>query len=175
MSELYTDEVITSEEQIIIDSLDKPKPFNILSMFGITSAVEAIATKQVAPFNLQRRIGIDKEITITNISGKDAYVILTPAPIKSIETIGIALKEVSFNVTFTEKGEYKPQQLLVLNNTKSDFDLDNSQFYYTLFLHIDNKWKKVWENRRINGEKYNINILERHIHAANVMETVNIT
>ena len=54
-------------------------------------------------------------------------------------------------------------------------DMDNSQFYYTLFLHIDNKWKKVWENRRINGEKYNINILERHIHAANVMETVNIT
>lgn len=21
-------------------------------------------------------------------------------------------------------------------------DMDNSQFYYTLFLHIDNKWKK---------------------------------
>lgn len=78
-------------------------------------------------------------------------------------------------MTFTEKGEYKPQQLLVLNNTKSDFDMDNSQFYYTLFLHIDNKWKKVWENRRINGEKYNINILERHIHAANVMETLKIT
>ena len=175
MSELHTDEVITTEEQIIIDSLDKPKPFNILSMFGITSAVEAIATKQVAPFNLQRRIGIEKEITITNISGKNAYVILTPSPIKSIESVGITLKEVSFNVTFTEKGEYKPQQLLVLNNTKSDFDMDNSQFYYTLFLHIDNKWKKVWENRRINGEKYNINILERHIHAANVMETVNIT
>ena len=39
MSELHTDEVITTEEQIIIDSLDKPKPFNILSMFGITSII----------------------------------------------------------------------------------------------------------------------------------------
>jgi hypothetical protein len=105
-------------------------------------------------------------VTINNISGKNAYVILSPAPIKTIDSGGLGVKDVSINVTFSDKGDYKPQQLSILNNTRSEYDLDNSQFYYTLFLHIDDKWKQVWENRRINGRKYDINILQRHVLAA---------
>ena len=142
-------------------------PFNIWSIFGFNPAnlvVGAAAnTRQEAPFQLQRRLGMDKVVTINNISGKTAYVILTPSKIKTIESVGIGAKDVSFNISFTDEGEFLPQQIPILHNTSSEYDLDNSQFYYTLFLHIDNKWLQTWTNRKINGRKYNINILERHV------------
>ena len=185
------DESITSEEQVAIDKIQKvsfvkevnecvvkeraieqakqiiSNPFNIWSIFGFNPAnlvVGAAAnTRQEAPFQLQRRLGMDKVVTINNISGKTAYVILTPSKIKTIESVGIGAKDVSFNISFTDEGEFLPQQIPILHNTSSEYDLDNSQFYYTLFLHIDNKWLQTWTNRKINGRKYNINILERHV------------
>lgn len=140
-------------------------PFNIWSIFGFSPAnlVVAANTRQEAPFELQRRVGLNKVVTISNISGKTAYVILTPSKIKTIESVGIGAKDVSFNISFTDEGEFLPQQIPILHNTSSEYDLDNSQFYYTLFLHIDNKWLQTWTNRKINGRKYNINILERHV------------
>ena len=187
------DESITSEEQVAIDKIQKvsfvkecvvnecvvkeraieqakkiiSNPFNIWSIFGFNPAnlvVGAAAnTRQEAPFQLQRRLGMDKVVTINNISGKTAYIILTPSKIKTIESVGIGAKDVSFNISFTDEGEFLPQQIPILHNTSSEYDLDNSQFYYTLFLHIDNKWLQTWTNRKINGRKYNINILERHV------------
>ena len=74
-------------------------------------------------------------------------------------------------LSFEDKGEYKAQQIPILNNQTSEYDLDNSQFYCTVFLHIDSKWKKSWKNRKINGTKYDINILERHVTLANELET----
>jgi hypothetical protein len=142
-------------------------PFNIWSIFGFSPANLLVGaganTRQEAPFQLQRRLGMDKVVTISNISGKTAYVILTPSKIKTIESVGIGAKDVSFNISFTDEGEFLPQQIPILHNTSSEYDLDNSQFYYTLFLHIDNKWLQTWTNRKINGRKYNINILERHV------------
>lgn len=140
-------------------------PFNIWSIFGFSPANLLVGanTRQEAPFELQRRVGLNKVVTINNISGKTAYVILTPSKIKTIESVGIGAKDVSFNISFTDEGEFLPQQIPILHNTSSEYDLDNSQFYYTLFLHIDNKWLQTWTNRKINGRKYNINILERHV------------
>ena len=183
------DDVLTNHEQQILESIQKvsfvnpaeeviveEKPWNVWSVFNdpssIVGALGGAGTRQTAPFDLTRRIGLNKVVTINNISGKNAYVILSSAPIKTFESIGVGIKDVSFNLTFSDKGDYKPQQLSILNNTRSEYDLDNSQFYYTLFLHIDNKWKQVWENRRINGRRYDINILERHVSAANEKETL---
>ena len=180
------DDILTTEEQQKIDSIQKVslvqtekyeehKPFSIWSILNFNPANivgNAAATRQLANFDIQRRIGINKVVTINNISGKNAYVILTPAPIKTIETIGLGIKDVSFNIDLEEKGDYKSQKLSILNNTRSEYDLDNSQFYYTLYLHINDKWKQVWENRRINGRKYDINILERHVSAANNKDTL---
>jgi hypothetical protein len=157
---------------------EKPKPFSFLNIFGLNLIPEYIIggiTRQAAPFDIQRRIGLNKIVTINNISGKTAYVILTPAPIKTIETIGIGVKEVSFNLHFSDEGEYKSQQIPILNNQRSEYDLDNSQFYCTVFLHIDEKWKKAWENRKFNGRKFDINILERHVTLANELETFQLT
>ncbi len=132
-------------------------------------------SRQVAEFQFQRRIGLNKVVSISNTSGKTAYVILTPAPINTIKSIclgGGALGfNVKFDITFEDKGEYKAQQIPILNNQTSEYDLDNSQFYCTVFLHIDSKWKESWKNRKINGTKYDINILERHVTLANELET----
>ena len=184
------DDILTTEEQQKIDSIQKVslvqtekdeaipeehKPFSIWSVLNVNPVLDIAGiavTRQAAPFDIQRRVGINKVVTINNISGKNAYVILSPVCIKTVESVGLGVKEVSFNITFSDKGDYKPQQLSILNNTRSEYDLDNSQFYYTLFLHIDDKWKQVWENRRINGRKYDINILERHVSAANDKETL---
>jgi hypothetical protein len=185
------DDILTNDEQQILQSIQKvsfikpaeevkvevkEKPWSIWSVFNdpssIIGALGGAGTRQTAPFDLTRRIGLNKVVTINNISGKNAYVILSPAPIKTFESVGLGVKDISFNLTFSDKGDYKPQQLSILNNTRSEYDLDNSQFYYTLFLHIDDKWKQVWENRRINGRRYDINILERHVSAANDKETL---
>ena len=181
------DDILTTEEQQKIDSIQKvslvqtkkdestpveQKHFSIWSVLNFNPIINPIdiagiaVTRQAAPFDIQRRVGINKVVTINNISGKNAYVILSPVCIKTVESVGLGVKEVSFSITFSDKGDYKPQQLSILNNTRSEYDLDNSQFYYTLFLHIDDKWKQVWENRRINGRKYDINILQRHVLAA---------
>ena len=192
-SEDEVEDILTTEEQQKIDSIQKvslvqtkkdestpveQKHFSIWSVLNVNPIINPIdiagiaVTRQAAPFDIQRRVGINKVVTINNISGKNAYVILSPVCIKTVESVGLGVKEVSFNITFSDKGDYKPQQLSILNNTRSEYDLDNSQFYYTLFLHIDDKWKQVWENRRINGRKYDINILERHVSAANDKETL---
>jgi len=186
------DDILSPEEHQIIETIQKVsfvkpieevevkpvekvevKPWSIWSVFNnpvnivdIVGAVGGTGTRYIAPFDLTRRVGLNKVVTINNISGKNAYVILSPAPIKTIDSGGLGVKDVSLNVTFSDKGDYKPQQLSILNNTRSEYDLDNSQFYYTLFLHIDDKWKQVWANRRINGRKYDINILQRHVLAA---------
>ena len=184
------DESITSEEQVAISQIQKVsfvkecvnkedkkvvKPFNFWSIFNFNPAdlVGAVAnTRQEATFQIQRRLGMDKVVTISNISGKTAYVILTPSKIKTIESVGIGAKDVSFNISFTDEGEYLPQKIPILHNTSSEYDLDNSQFYYTLFLYIDNKWLLTWTNRKINGRKYNINILERHVTLATKVGTL---
>jgi hypothetical protein len=178
----------TLEEQTKIDSIQKvsfvqkePKPekksFNFWSIFGfnfnsnnVSAALGGIGSRQNAPFDIQRGMGLKKVVTINNISGKNAYLILTPAPIKNVKKVitGASVGGVgaSVDVDFEDKGEYKAQKISIANNTRSEYDLDNNQFYCTLFLNIDDEWKKIWDNRRINGRKYDINILERHVNAA---------
>ncbi len=86
------DESITSEEQVAIDKIQKvsfvkecvvkeraieqakkiiSNPFNIWSIFGFSPANLLVGaganTRQEAPFQLQRRLGMDKVVTINNI------------------------------------------------------------------------------------------------------------
>ena len=119
------DDILTNDEQQILESIQKvsfvkpgvkveevkeevkEKPFSIWSILNfnpanIVGAIGGVATRQVAPFDIQRRIGVNKVVTINNISGKNAYVILTPAPIKTFESVGLGVKDVSFNLTFSD-------------------------------------------------------------------------
>lgn len=144
---------------------DKP---DILKPFDIIDA--KLQTRQAAPFSVLRSIGLNKVVTINNISGKNAYVILTSAPIKNVKSLGLGAGAAGFegtsNMEFEDQGEYKAQKLSIANNTRCEYDLDNSHFYCTLFLNIDDEWKKTWDNRRFNGRKFDINILERHVQVA---------
>jgi hypothetical protein len=181
---------LTSEEQLKIESIqietfikpEKTNPFSIQSIFGfnqtqnkyldteIAAVLGANKTQKNAIFDFRRIIMMDKYIIINNISGKNAYVILTPAPIKTVNSLGlgagVASIDASFNAEFENKGDYKIQKLSIANDTTSRYELDNNEFYCTLFLNIEDHWKKIWDNRRFNGRKYDINILERHANAA---------
>lgn len=178
------EDTLTSEEQQKIESIQKatfvepkkePKPFSIWSIFSF-NPVDLVATlgiphTQVArSFNIQHLLYLDKSVIINNISGKNAYIVLTPAPITTLNSfsigIGIPGIDTSIDASLESKGEYKVQKISISNNTSSKIELDNNKFYCTLFIDIDGEWKKSWDNRRFNGRKFNINILEKHVTSA---------
>lgn len=167
------DDILTVEEQYKIDALHKKPTIPIenvpmtaatmLKGFTGLSAAFGGVTKEPIPFDLIRRVGLNPVVTINNISGKKAWIILSPAPIFSIGSISI---DNIGQISITSTGDYKCQQSAISNNTSIEFDLDNSQIYYTVFFDCDGKWKIPFKDRKINTRKYNINILERHVNDA---------
>lgn len=169
---------------------EETKPFSLWSIFGFGSdeekkvnangiseiesvigAAGALATQSaILKLDLAKFLYLEKSVIINNISGKNAYVLLSPAPIKTIKSVGIsggvAGIEGSIDISMEDKGEYKIQKISIANNTSSKCDLDNTKFYCTLFFDVDGQWKKSWDNRRFNGRKYNLNILEKHVLSA---------
>ena len=113
-----------------------------------------------AQVSILRRIGLSPSVSITNLSGYNAWVILSPAPITSLSSVGI---EKIGQVSFSSSGEYKCQQSSLLNYSCREFELDNNEIYYTVFFNCDGKWKTPFKNRKINTRKYNINLLKKHI------------
>ena len=189
--EEYDEETLTQEEYKKINSIQvvalvKPKeesnPFSVWNVFGMFKHVEPIAdvsqkkTLQDAPFTITRRVGIYKVVTINNISGKDAYIILTRDKIKNVKALGIGGGVVgvdcNFNIEFENKEECKPQKLSITNNTRSEYELETTTFHCTLFFNIDGEWKKSWDNRRFNGKIFDINILEKHVTSALSKENI---
>lgn len=176
------EDTLTCEEQQKIDSIQvvslskNEKPFSLWNVFDVFKNVQPIVEKPVkqtlqeAPFNITRRVGIYKVVTINNISGKDAYIILTTDKIKNVKAVGIGVGaagvDCNFNIEFENNGECKPQKLSITNNTRSEYELETSTFHCTLFFNIDGEWKKAWDNRRFNGKLFNINILEKHVKSA---------
>jgi hypothetical protein len=138
------DEVLTQNEERQIDSL---------------VAIKNKASLPLAEFTFQRILGISPHVTITNASTKKAWVILSPVPIVSISSIGIDKLSISFSTT----GEYKCQQFLITPNKSTEYDLDTSQIYYSVFFEFGDVWKTPFKNRKLNTRKYNINLLERHV------------
>ena len=115
-------------------------------------------------------------MTINNISGKDAYIILTRDKIKNVKAVGIGIGaagvECNFNIEFENKEECNPQKLSITNNTRSEYELETTTFHCTLFFNIDGEWKKSWDNRRFNGKIFDINILEKHVKSALTKENI---
>ena len=174
------EDTLTHEEQQKISSIQVVslvKPFSLWNIFDLFKNVPSQPhTLQDAPFNITRRVGIYKVVTINNISGKDAYIILTTDKIKTVKAIGMGGGAVGvdckFNIEFENKGECKPQKISITNNTRSEYELDTSTFHCTLFFNIDGEWKKSWDNRRFNGTRFDINILEKHVTSALKKENI---
>ena len=176
------DDMLTIEEQNKITALQKkqnidipivnvPAPITRATMFKGLAAAFGGVTKEPIPFDLIRRVGLNPVVTINNISGKKAWLILSPAPIMSIGSIGI---DKIGQIAITTTGDYKCQQSAISNNTSIEFDLDNSQIYYTVFFDCDGKWKIPFKDKKINTRKYNINILERHVEDSIEVELIPI-
>lgn len=146
----------------VIMSKEVPKVSNDFINTALLGAVslQPIQNLVVAPFNLGRRIGLNPVVTINNISGKKAWVIISPVPISYLQSIG---NNNFGQASFAFMGDLKSQQSVIGDNSSVKFELDNSQIYYSLFFEMDGKWKTPFKNRRINTRKYNINILEKHI------------
>ena len=163
------EDVLTEQEERLIHELQASKPkFQakcaepmLKSLFNVpmASAVGALSLEP-AVFTFERRLGIHPIVTVNNISGKNAWIILAPAPIVSVGGIGV---DNIANISLSTSGEYKCQQFLLRNNKSDDYELDTSQLYYTVFFDCDGKWKTPFKNRKINTRKYNINLLERHV------------
>ena len=141
------DEVLTPHEEQQVNSLIIPK---------------AALSLPLADFTFQRMLGIAPQVTITNTTEKRAWVILSPAPIVSISSIGVdKIGSISFSIT----GDYKCQQFLIPPHRSTEYALDTSQIYYSVFFEFD-IWKTPFKNRKLNTRKYNINLLERHVENA---------
>ena len=137
------DEVLTHHEEAQINSL---------------VAMKEKVSLPLADFTFQRMLGISPHVTITNTTEKRAWVILSPVPIVSISSIGIDKLSISFSTT----GEYQCQQFLIPPHKSTEYALDTSQIYYSVFFEFD-IWKTPFKNRKLNTRKYNINLLERHV------------
>jgi hypothetical protein len=143
------DDVLTSNEEQQIMGILKP-----------SNPIASVLSLPLADFTLNRRLGLNPRVTITNISSKKAWVILSPAPILSVGSIGV---DHIANISFSTTGDYKCQQLLIVPQKSVEYDLDTSQIYYSVFFDCDGIWKTPFKNRRINTRKYNINLLDRHV------------
>lgn len=169
----HDDDILTVEEEEKIAKLLDMKERSLMPEFKLESAIGAGVmgfgfnlgaalgvSKEPAPFTFSRRLGIHPVVTVNNISGKKAWLILSPAPIVGVSSVGL---EKVGQISFSSAGEYKCQQSALSDHQSYDFELDNSQVYYTVFFDCDGKWKTPFKNRKINTKKYNINLLERHV------------
>ena len=140
-----------------------------IQLYLAQTQLDTSKSRYEAAFSIFRRLGLSPFVTINNISGKNAWVILSPAPIQVINSIGLdKIGQVGVSMI----GELKCQQSVILNNTTIDFELDNSQIYYTVFFDCDGKWKVPFKDKRVNTRKYNINLLEKHVQMAYYSESL---
>ena len=161
------EDILTLEEEKKIEGLKVDQKIQAMKQAVIHShenAMAAIAgmagSRPHVPFSITRRLGLHPIVTINNISGKKAWVILSPAPISTVSSVGV---EKVGQISLSSVGDYKCQQSAISNNTSREFELDNSQIYYSVFFECDGKWKTPFKDRKINTRKYNINLLERHV------------
>ena len=109
---------------------------------------------------MSRTLGIKPVVTINNISGETAWVIILPAPIFTVSSVGI---DKVGQLSFSCNGEYKSQQSPLLDKSSREFELDTNTIYYTVFFECNNKWKLHVQNRKLTARKYDINLLPRHV------------
>ena len=170
------EEVLTVSEKEKLDKLrteivqeqGEPGIYNVfagaLSPFSFGALLGAVSAPPALDHSLARQLGFKRKIVVNNISGKKAWVILSPAPISGVSSIAInKVGQIDFS---TSGGEYKCQQSPLSDNSSRKFDLDNNQIYYTVFFDCDGKWKVHFKDRKINAKRHDINLLERHIEEA---------
>jgi len=132
--------------------------FPKLNIFDLTSSRPSVTDNKML-----RRTGMKREVKITNISGKKAWIIISPTPIMQLGSLGLdKLGQISFN----HSGEYKSQQSPLLDNSSRTFDLDSSSIYYSVFFECDGKWKIHFQDKKHDTSVNDIGLLPRHVDEA---------
>jgi len=131
-----------------------PKVFN----FDVTSTRSSVTDNKML-----RRTGMKQEVKITNVSGKKAWIIISPTPIMQLGSLGL---DKLGQLSFTHTGEYKSQQSPLLDNSSRTFDLDSSSIYYSVFFECDGKWKIHFQDKKHDACVNDIGILPRHVDEA---------
>ena len=108
---------------------------------------------------LARRLRIIKSLNVFNRSGKDAKVIITPCPIKSIKSVGLSKLG---NYEIETHGEYLPQEAPIRDGGNHTFTLDNSQIYYTTLFKCQDEWKLHRKNIKLDTSVNDFVLLPRH-------------
>lgn len=108
---------------------------------------------------LARRLRIIKLLNVFNRSGKDAKVIITPCPIKSVKSVGLS-KVGCYDIE--THGEYLTQEAPIRDGEYYTFKLDNSQIYCTTLFKCQNEWKLHRKNIKLDTAVNDFILLPRH-------------
>jgi hypothetical protein len=177
MSHLENEEendILTEEEKNKISCLVVKKEELNVNINNFNAVLTGVVTNHEIPFNLGRITGYNKTVRVNNISSKNVWLVITPHPIKTIETVGVSFHNIKFNISLKQVGEYEIQKIPILNNTPSLIHVDTTDFYCTLYFDIDGNLVKTWTNRKFNSRNYDINILERHAELAKQITPLNL-
>ena len=118
--------------------------------------------------DILRRLGFGYEVTITNNSGKDAWVHITPHKICNVKAAGID-KIGSIEVDI--KHDPKTQKRVVPNGESWTPNLETNDIYYSAFFDFKNGvYKSNIIDIFINTRKCNLVLLPKHVNAARTIE-----
>ena len=102
------------------------------------------------------KIGFRRNIRIHNSCKKNAYVVITPTPIKSISTIGV---EKIGNIHYEQYGDYKSEEMKILPGQEKFFELETSKIYISVLIEVTEcNWKQWRKNRLIDSKRIDYNI-----------------
>jgi hypothetical protein len=115
-----------------------------------------------------RRLGFGYEVTITNNSGKDAWVHIAPHRIITIKAAGID-KIGSLEVDI--KHNPRTQKRVVPAGESWHVSLDTNDIYYSAFFDFkDGVYKSNIIDILINTRRCNLVLLPKHVNAARRIE-----
>lgn len=118
--------------------------------------------------DLLRRLGFSYELTITNNSGKDAWIYLAPHKICTFKGISIEkIGSIELDINFTPR----VQKISIPNAQSKNLMLDTNDVYYSVFFDFkDGVYKSNAQDILFNTRKYNLVLLPRHVNASRTVE-----
>lgn len=111
--------------------------------------------------NITHKIGLSRDIRISNSSDKKAYVIISSSENHFISSLDICN---IVKLGISKSGEKKSQELIILPSQTKEFNLETINIYISIFLEVlPNTWKLWRKNKLINSINNDYNITENAV------------
>ena len=164
----YSDEELTLEEEKKITIITSDFNEEMKQKTGFSSSLSfSNPTKD----NKASFFSMSKKVKITNISGKTAWVVISPEHVTEINSISI---DRLFRIELRHINDFKKIYECLNDNTTKIVSVDTKHIYYTILFKCDEKWKIAIKNRKLNIKKYDINILKKHYDNSVDFESLNL-